>query len=217
MNINLVNESKTYTAANFQALVEAAKAYVPLVTKAWGLGDYPVTTSNARDSKAWNVCVVDNFPNPAMSRLALGYHEVVAGMPIAYASQKAYNRPLGLYYKGLTLKGRVITKPRYSPGCATVALHEIAEMLVDPLVKVRKMDAQKRNWVVEICDHTKGLFKIDTSVAPVVAPDFTLPAFYEITTTPGTQLSYLNVPTAPFTLVPGGYGYQDVAGKMVKL
>lgn len=215
MNINLVNESKVYSATNFQGLVEATKVFVPLVTKAWGLEAATVSTSASRISGAWNVCVVDSFPNPAMSRIALGYHEVVGGIPISYASQKAYNRPLGLYYKGLTLKGRVITKPRYSPGCATVALHEIAEMLVDPYIKARKLDGQGRPWVVEVCDHTSGFFKIDTSAGAVVAPDFTTPAFYDVAGK--APFSYLNVPTAPFTLVSGGYGYWDNNGKLTKL
>ena len=215
MNINLVNESKVYSASNFQGIVEAVKIFVPLVTKAWGLESATVTSSASRVSGAWNVCVVDDFPNPAMKRVALGYHEVVGGIPISYASQKAYNRPLGLYYKGLTLKGRVITKPRYSPGCATVALHEIAEMLVDPYIKARKTDGQGRPWVVEVCDHSAGFFKIDTSVGAVVAPDFTTPAFYDVAGK--APYSYLGVPTAPFTLVSGGYGYWDNNGKLTKL
>ena len=217
MNINLVNESPSCSAKDFQSILDAVTQFVPMVTKAWNLPVYAVTSSPTRDSKSWNVAILDTFPNPAMKNLAFGYHEAINGLPIAYirANSFSYRPATGLYSAGLVVKGKRITPERLADGLATVVMHEIAEMLVDPFIKERRTDSIARPWVLEICDHTKGLFKIVTKNAVVVAPDFTNPAFYDLKGI--APLSHCNVPLKPFTLVAGAYGFWDNKGVITKL
>ena len=217
MNINLVLESESCSTTDFQSIVDAVTQFVPMVTKAWGLPAYSVTSSAVRDPKAWNVAILDTFPNPALMNKAYGYHEAINGLPIAYirANSFSFRAATGLYKAPLMVRGRQVTPERMAEGMATVVMHEIAEMLVDPFIKERRADATGRPWVLEICDHTKGLFKIVTKNAVVVAPDFTNPAFYDLKGI--APLSHCNVPLKPFTLVAGGYGYWDNKGTLVKL
>ena len=217
MNINLVLESKGCSTTNFQSIVDAVSQFVPMVTKAWNLPTYSVTTSTTRDSKAWNVCILDTFPNLALMGRAYGYHDSLNGLPISYIRANSFSfRPAtGLYKPPTFIAGKKITSERLSEGLATVVMHEVAEMLVDPFVKERRVDGTGRPWVLEIGDHTKGLFKIQTKNAIVVAPDFTNPAFYDVKGI--APLSHCNVPLKPFTLVAGAYGYWDNQGKITAL
>ena len=216
MKINLVLESNTCSTTDFQSIVDAVTQFVPMVTKAWNLPEYTVTSSAARDPEAWNVVILKSFPNPAMGR-AYGYHEAINGLPISYIRDNSFSTraATGLYKAPIMLRGRAVTQERMAEGMATVVMHEIAEMLVDPFVKERRVDAQSRPWVLEICDHTKGLFKIVIKNAIVVAPDFTNPTFYDIKGI--APLSHCNIPLKPFTLVAGAYGYWENNGSLVKL
>jgi hypothetical protein len=217
MKINLVLESKACSTTDFQSIVDAVTQFVPMVTKAWSLPEYTVTTFTTRDPLAWNVVILDTFPNTALMGKAYGYHDSINDLPIAYIRANSFSfRPAtGLYKAPVILRGRTVTKERMAEGMATVVMHEIAEMLVDPFVKERRVDGQSRPWVLEICDHTRGLFKIATKNAIVVAPDFTNPAFYDIKGI--APLSHCNVPLKPFTFVDGAYGFWDNKGALVKL
>ena len=216
MNVNLVLESKSCSTTDFQSIVDAVTQFVPMVTKAWCLPTYTVTTSATRDPKAWNVAILDTFPNAAMMGKAYGYHEAINGLPIAYIRANSFSTraATGLYRAPIMLRGRAVTQERMAEGMATVVMHEIAEMLVDSFITERRVDGQSRPWVVEICDHTRGLFKIATKNAIVVAPDFTNPSFYDIKGI--APLSHCNIPLKPFTLVAGAYGYWDNNGSLVK-
>jgi hypothetical protein len=217
MNINLVLESKNCSTTDFQSIVDAVAQFVPMVTKAWNLPTYAVTSSAARDPKAWNVAILDTFPNPSMMGKAYGYHEAINGLPISYIRANSFSfRPAtGLYKAPLMVRGKAITPERMAEGLATVVMHEIAEMLVDPFIKERRTDSLVRPWILEICDHTKGLFKIVTKNAVVVAPDFTNPAFYDLKGI--APLSHCNIPLKPFTLVAGAYGFWDNKGAITAL
>jgi hypothetical protein len=217
MKINLVLESKSCSTTDFQSIVDAVTQFVPMITKAWSLFPYTVTSSTTCDPEAWNVIILDTFPNPAMMGKAYGYHEAINGLPIAYIRANSFSfRPAtGLYKAPIIARGKAITKERMADGLATVVMHEIAEMLVDPFITERRVDGQSRPWILEICDHTKGLFKIVTKNATVVAPDFTNPAFYDIKGI--APLSHCNVPLKPFTLVAGAYGYWDNKGAITAL
>jgi hypothetical protein len=217
MKINLVLESKSVSSTDFQSIVDAVTQFVPMVTKAWNLPDYSVTSSATRDPQSWNVVVLDTFPNLALMGHAYGYHTDLNGLPIAYirANSFSFRKATGLYSAGLIVRGKRITPERMADGLATVVMHEVAEMLVDPLIKERRIDSEGRPWILEICDHTKGLFKILTKNAVVIAPDFTNPAFYDVKGV--APLSHCNVPLKPFTLVAGAYGYWDNKGVTTKL
>lgn len=219
-NLTLVNESKKVSDADFLILVEATKKYVPLVTKAWGLPPMTVKGSKTRIAGDWNVVILDSFPNRAMNSVATGYHEVKDNTPISYV--RTFTKfTFGGWYKGSIIKGIVKRAPKVVyDGISTTLLHEVAEMLVDPYLTLRKQDAQGRNWMVEVCDHSHYSFDLPTTLngvtTDVIAPDFTLPAFYSI----GAKgpYSYQNNPKAPFTLGTGCYGYyEDANKKLIKL
>lgn len=214
--LTVVNESKTAKNTDVLTMSQAIKVFVSQVCAAWGI-PAPTVVYGITRGTGWNICIVDNFPNPAMTNIAYGYHEVVNGQPIGYVRANSFgNRsPFGTYVKPLVIAGRQITKPIYTPGISAVAMHEVAEMLIDPNINRYATDPQGRQWLMEICDHTTGNYNIPLTSynANVIAPDFTFPAFYEI----GAKgpYSYLEVPTKPFTLPSGAYGYYKAANGTV--
>jgi len=216
--LTFVNESQVLNTADANAIASALSIFTNQVCSAWKLPDTPVAISTTRSSNGWNVCVVDRFPNPAVR--AYGYHEVLNGQPIAYILAGSFaTAPLGKFRKGLSFKGKVISKDRYQEGTASVVFHEVIEMLVDPGINtVSKPDSQGRTWLMEPADHVRGgLYKITARDGrDVIAPDWTLPAFYDLTAK--APYSYLNLATAPFTLTPTGYGYyRDSLGALQKI
>jgi len=213
MIINVVNESSTVTTIELMTIEGALSSFANQVIAAWQLSPMTTVCSGRRVAGEWNVCIVDHFPNPAMTATALGYHEVVNGFPIAYIRANAYGSrsPFGRYIKPITFLGKQLTKATYSPGVATVAMHELAEMLIDPTIDRYKTDSKGRNWLMEVCDHTVGSYAINYAGTNVVAPDFTLPSFYDVKAK--QPYSLLNVPPMPFYLVPGAYAYyKDATG-----
>ena len=218
MAIVVVNESKSVTTPQALAITKGLQYFSQQVTTAWNLPPNLPTYAAARDPKSWNVCIVDEFPNTSMTSLAYGYHELVNGVPIAYIRANCYGKrnPLGTYIKPLIVRGKQITKPIMTPGLFSVICHELAEMLIDPQINKTAKDQLGRNWLMEICDHTVGQFIINLDNGVAVAPDFTTPSFYDVNGK--APFSYLNVPTKPFTMPPGGYGYYlNASGTPVKL
>lgn len=213
-----VNESKVLAATDANAIASALSIFVNQVCTAWNLPETPVITSATRSSAGWNVCVVDKFPNSMMR--AYGYHEVLNGQPIAYILAGSFKTaPLGKFRKGLSFKGKVISQDRYQEGTAAIVFHEVIEMLIDPTItNISKPDSKGRTWLMEPADHVRGgLYKIVAKDGrDVIAPDWTLPAFYDLSAK--APYSYLNLATAPFTLTPTGYGYyRDVHGALQKI
>jgi hypothetical protein len=220
MTVTLVNESTSMSASDVVTITQALNLFSAQVCQAWGLPARPVVLGKSRVDD-WNLCIVDKFPNLAMAKTALGYHEVLNNYPIGYILAHPYGtqRPaLGRYTKPITFLGKQLTKPSYLPGLVTVMAHELAEMLIDPQINMTKADSKGRNWLMEVCDHTVGSYIIDmpTYKATPVMPDFTLPSFYDVK---GKQpYSLLNVPPMPFYLVPGAYGYyKDANGALHKV
>jgi len=215
MTINLVNESKVINNADAFTIAHALTLFSNQVCAAWQLPNNPIAYSNMR-TNGWNICIVDKFPNPAMEGIALGYHEILNGQPIGYIKAQPYGSsrsPLGRYIKLISFAGKTIMPAKYLPGLVTVMAHELAEMLIDPTIDKYKPDSQQRNWLMEVCDHTVGLYIIPVltyNVNPVF-PDFTWPSFYNVIGK--APYSQLNVPPAPFYLVKGAYGYyKDATG-----
>jgi len=209
--INIVDQSGTL-GTQIGPITNAIASFTQQVCKAWNLTGFTVTQGLTTSQADWNVCFVSKFPNLAMESTAYGYHETVNGIPIAYIRVDSYGKrsPFGTYVKGLSILGKQITKPICTPGITAVAMHEVAEMLVDPQINKTAKDPSGRSWLQEICDHTVGNYLITTPLGTnVIAPDFTWPAFYQI----GAKGPYsqMNVPTAPFTLPKGAYGYYTTA------
>jgi len=221
MTINLVNESKrVITQPDLSTAARILTGFAGLVDSKWDMGNDVVLASPVRLAGQWNLCIVDNFPNPKMQKTALGYHEVVNGEPIAYIRADAYGSRsiFGTYTAPFKLKNIQIHGERFVPGVITVIAHELAEMLIDPMVtRLSTPDGKNRQWVLEVCDHTVGLFHGTANGVNGVLPDFTTPSFYD--DAHGTKpYSYLGVPPAPFTLVKGAYGYwKDSMGQLHQL
>lgn len=214
--VNFVNESKTLSNDDANTIASSLNTFVSQVCHAWDIRNVTVSQSPERISSAWNVCVVDRFPNPMVK--AYGYHEVLNGKPIAYIRAGSFSTaPLGRFRKGITIKGKVIRTDRMQEGTASVVFHEVVEMLVDPNINnISNPDGQGRKWLLEPADHVKGgLYRIPVGGTDVIAPDWTLPAFYDITSK--GPYSYLNLATAPFTLTPQGYAYYKDANGLHKV
>ena len=215
--LTFVNESKILNQQDFNSIQSALSIFVDQVSNAWNLETTTVGQSPTRSPNGWNVCVVDKFPNPMIG--AYGYHEVLNGQPIAYIRADSFaTAPLGKFRKGLSFKGKVISKDRYQEGTALVVFHEVIEMLVDPqIMNLSDPDSKGRRWLLEPADHVRGaMYKITARDGrDVIAPDWTLPAFYKLDEK--APYSYLNSVTTPFTLTPTGYGYYKDAQGLHKL
>lgn len=218
INLTFVNESQLLSPSDAATMASALGIFTTQVCVAWNLGDSSVGIAPSRSPNGWNVCVVDKFPNPAVR--AYGYHELLNGQPIAYILAGSFKTaPLGKFRKGLSFKGKVISQDRYQEGTAAIVFHEVIEMLIDPTItNISKPDSKGRTWLMEPADHVRGgLYKIVAKDGrDVIAPDWTLPAFYDLSAK--APYSYLNLATAPFTLTPTGYGYyRDVHGALQKI
>jgi len=215
--LTFVNESKILNQQDFNSIQSALSIFVDQVSNAWNLETTTVGQSPTRSPNGWNVCIVDKFPNPTIG--AYGYHEVLNGQPIAYIRADSFaTAPLGKFRKGLSFRGKVISKDRYQEGTALVVFHEVIEMLVDPqIMNLSDPDSKGRRWLLEPADHVRGaMYKITAKDGrDVIAPDWTLPAFYKLDTK--APYSYLNSVTTPFTLTPTGYGYYKDAQGLHKL
>jgi len=215
--LTFVNESKILNQQDFNSIQSALSIFVDQVSNAWNLETTTVGQSPTRSPNGWNVCIVDKFPNPTIG--AYGYHEVLNGQPIAYIRADSFaTAPLGKFRKGLSFKGKVISKDRYQEGTALVVFHEVIEMLVDPqIMNLSDPDSKGRRWLLEPADHVRGaMYKITAKDGrDVIAPDWTLPAFYKLDAK--APYSYLNSVTTPFTLTPTGYGYYKDAQGLHKL
>lgn len=209
MNVlNIVNESKRIIGKqDLLTLAQLLSDMSAKVTVAWGLPMANILPAPARGS-GWNVVIVDKFPNLTMQK-NLGYHEVVNGQPIAYIRADCYGSRsiFGTYSPAFKIKGIQLHGSRLTPGLLTVAAHELAEMLVDPMVdKLSLPDAKGQSWVLEVCDHTVGFWRSIVNNVSGILPDFTTPAFYDLNR--GVKpYSYLNAPLTPMVLIKGAYGY----------
>ena len=211
MNICLVNDAGI-ADADFNNLVSATTSFVPRVTKAWGLGNFPITSSTKRADGAWNVILTDKNRKVG----ATGFHTIENGVPVAYCSPKAAARLYGHYTKPLVIKGKTVHGALYTEGLVTTICHEIAEMLCDQKLDKYAADATGKPWLVEVCDHVFGSYLLEVvNGNACVLPDVTMPAFYDINGKAPYSLN--NAVSAPFTLTPKGYGYGKGPKGLVKL
>ena len=160
MNLNIVRDTKFFTDAEFQDIVDSVKFYAPIINDKWNLGGVTVS-AGLTDTTSWNIYLTDNKENKA----AYGYHTVENGLPCAYISPSmnrlsvlfASRRAIHIYgeikehpalthtHPAIVINGKVIrpawtqilrpAKPTvYTSGFISVVLHEVAEMTVDPLI-----------------------------------------------------------------------------------
>ena len=211
--IQLINHPDSgISAQNFATIEAALKLFAPMVTTAWNLP--PVTITTDPVAGAW----VMHITNQNQQVGAAGYHNVANGIPTAYCSPNASYRVFGNYYPAFSIRGKVLTPERFSPGLVTTIAHEMAEMLCDPTINtVSAVDSNGHQWLVEVCDHVFGsYFPITVFNTACVMPDVTTPNFYKL----GSKAPYSlhNAVSAPFTLTPQGYAYYKGAnGQLIKV
>jgi hypothetical protein len=199
--------------ADMATMVSVLQTFCNQVTTAWKQPSVTVTTTPSPG--AWLVHLTEAKRQSG----AYGYHTVENGLPVAYCSLKAVSNKLwGLYFKPITLKGKVIRPETYSEGLISVVAHEIAEALCDPAIgTVSAKDSKGRTWLVEVCDHCSGSFSLVTvNGHQCILPDVTTPAFYDVNGKAPFTLN--NAVKLPFTMTPKGYGYYKTAtGQLVKI
>ena len=212
MNICLVNDVGL-SDSDFNVIQQAVQHFVPLVTSAWKLPAYTVTTAKVRQDGAWNIIVTEKNRKQG----ATGYHAVENGLPVAYCSPKACFYTFGKIWKQITVKGKVLRPLTYREGLITTICHEIAEMLCDQKITTYSVpDSQGRKWLVEVCDHCFGSYLLYTvGGQDCILPDVTTPSFYNLKGKAPYTLA--NAVQAPFTMTPKGYGYYQGAAGLTKL
>ena len=209
MKIQIIDETGI-NAADTAALIDGLRYFTPLVTQAWGLEAVTVGTDPG------DVTVYITERNRHLG--AAGYHTVENGKVVAYISKNATPTLWGRYHKALVFKGRQIHGAVWESGLISVICHEIAELLVDPVIKnYSALDIKGRSWLIEVCDHVFGSYSMSTfGNNQCVFPDVTTPNFYK--TNSVAPYSIFHGATAPFTMTPKGYGYyRDSTGKLTKI
>ena len=211
--ICLVNDV-AISFADMTSMAKVLQDYCDKVTRAWNQPSVRVSIG-APAAGDWVIHLTEKKRKAG----AKGYHTVEGGVPTAYVSFNAVVKKVwGLYFKPLTIKGKVLRQATYSDGIITVICHEVAEMLCDPAITTfSALDTLGRNWLVEVCDHVSGSY-LPVTVNGVIAviPDVTTPAYYDVKGIAPYSLG--NAVTKPFTLTPKGYGYyKNSVGQLVKL
>ncbi len=145
-----------------------------------------VETEESAPAGAWKVLI-----KPTITIDVYGYHTTDAnGIPITYM--------------------------KYQPNWTVTTSHEIAEMLVNPYGNKimsgheffgNAPDNDPTNnveYLVEIADPSQTANN-GYDIQGVRVSDFFLPAFYDLTYTPGKQYSFTGAITRPMSLADGGY------------
>lgn len=220
--LNFVLDTPLITTNEFRLLVAAMKRYVPMVCSAWGKPVPGIQYSNRRYDGMWNVLVTDQNRQSG----AYGYHTVENGYPTAYVSPTACGVTTG-YGRETAIFGAYMPKSTYLPkgfllpGLAAVLAHEVAEMLVDPMIDTWFQDADKNYWLCEVGDQANSThfplaitarIGLRNVTREIVFADFALPSFY----TPNGVFPYTMTgkgPQKPFDHIPGNYAYiRDITG-----
>lgn len=159
----------------FAHFVDALTAELSDFVSAWNFGD--VTLINAGSGNAapgtWPVHI-----SLANRHDGAGWHGKDAnGIPFAWVLPGTDFSRFGVYRAPFNGRSEYMRM-----GSLGVALHEIAEMLADPLVATKSApDAQGRQLLREIADPTEGVFKMKlVGGVPCIFPAITLPAWWTL-------------------------------------
>ena len=200
-NIRLVNED-LLNDREMLILSRAVDHFLPQINTGWSVDSKQV---HAPTDKEWKVVISDAKRHQG----AAGYHTVENGNPIAYCSPKASGRLFGTYHPPFVLRGKTLSGERFLPGLITTICHELAEMLMDPVVtNFSPKDAKGRSWLIEVADPVafSYLHWTDPVTQTIcVLPDVVLPPFYDLQGK--APFSLRQSISAPFTLAPRGYAY----------
>lgn len=203
-NICLVNKSTLVGNPDVQTMARAIATQVrhhaaPL----WGLLPPPVTylasEADAPDG-SWVVAVLDD----ADQADALGWHTEDQG-GLIYG--RVFARPV------LDNGGDALRKPL---SVASVASHEVLEILCDPRCNLWADVGNGQHVAVEVADPVESdSYGVHVPGAgTVTVSNFVTPAWFDPLAGSGAQVDFLHRLTAPFTLTPGGYVVVQEAGKV---
>ena len=221
MKLVIVNELNL-TATELLTTKLGLEDYLPKLSP-WAFGKVEVSTANfiGDASKAVEFDGFDMkvyITNRKGKSGIAGFHDIENGKPVAYVKPGTFYSRFGYYHAGITVKGKVIFPETMKMGMFGVLVHEVAEMLGNPLRNTFSVpDSQGRCWYREITDHVHGndFMKVINGVK-CIFPDTALPNFYVVGAI--TNLSVKGNLTKSFTLTPKGYGsYKGADGKLAIL
>lgn len=227
MKLCIINESNL-SATEMLTFSLGAQDYLKSLSP-WNFGQVDVSTANFTGDASKSPLFSDfdmkvYITNRRATKDIAGYHAVENGKPVSYVKPgTAYSR-FGYYHPAIAERKRlgIITtkaKPEeMTLKCFGVAIHEIAEMLGNPLRNTfSDPDSLGREWYREITDHVHhNEFMKIINGQKMVFPDCALSNFYKVGAT--TDLSIKGNLTKSLTLTPKGYGsYKGVDGKLVAL
>ena len=186
----------------------------------WNLPEVDVTT--VAEAGAWTAIITTKGRKLG----ADGYHNVTrAGIPFALIVPGSETYPYGTYRYGKAAF-KIGTKlfparAEYKrSGVLTVLVHEVIEMLVDPLVKTRteQTDPQGRKWLIEVCSTSVmgGYYMKKIAGKLCILPNFSYPSAYDSQGV--APFDYMGVLKKPWTVTAKSYPYQLTdEGKLVKI
>jgi hypothetical protein len=178
--VSFVNASSSITDVEMERVGRALQRQVhEHLSPVWGVdADLELVKKGQRPrADAWRMIVQDEPPPEVIG--ALGYHEVVDGLPI----------------------GRVFVKLAKADWTVT-ASHELLSLLTDPRNNLVD-DENPRFYAYEVPDPCEAeTYQIDG----VAVSDFVFPAWFEPRRKPGTaQFDYLKLIKKPLEILRGGY------------
>lgn len=206
MNFCLVDES-SFTANELITIKLAVEEFGNKDLALWGFGAVTCTIGNLQKGD-----VPIYITNRNRKRGASAYHDKDANGPYIYCLPgQAFNRD-GFFVatKPATKIGTYISPARnqmIQPGMLTSLLHEVGEVLSDPLLQSESApDALGHNYLREIADPVFGInyVKVINGIN-CVFPAVALPNWYVLgSPAPYDTAGYC---TAPFQKSPKGYAY----------
>lgn len=187
-------DSKIYLAA----ITDSIKALSP-----WGF-DATVTWGSPKVTD-WPVYITTRNRHIG----AAAYHTVEHGVPSAYCLPGTLYNRFGTYRAAKPKTKWRAAVPEYRlQGTLAAVIHEIVEMLGDPLIATASMpDTKGRKWLREIADPVaKQSYAKAFNGQMCIMPDVVLPSFYDVNGK--APFSLANSIFTPFTLALNGYAYE---------
>ena len=202
--VAIVNKSAIMTDAEGLLITAALNQTLPDFCKAWGI---PAVTAvyTARSKTATNplqIIILDDTDVPG----ALGYHDQKNDIPYSKVFVKTIQK-----YGGV-----ILNAPNAVFTVASVAAHELWEMLVDLRANIWWMGTDNKMWAAEPGDPVQGnLYRITIKgTSTVVAlSDYILPAWADPQAKAGPY-NKLNTLTRPFSIARGGYAIKMDMGRV---
>jgi len=214
MNFCIIDESK-FTTNELLTIRQAVEEFANKDLALWGFGPQTCSIGNMKKGDV-PIYITTRNRKPSAS----AFHDKNANGPYIYCLPgQAFNRDgFFLAARKATWIGKYLSpghKETIAAGMLTNLLHEVGEVLGDPLLQSESApDALSHNYLREIADPVFGINYVKViNKVNCVFPAVVLPNWYILGSTgPWDTAGYC---TAPFQKSPRGYAYY--VGKLGKL